>query len=419
MSRSVLYISQAAPLPARRRTWQQARALAQQGWKVRVLCPRRRGACETECQDGIRIVRFAQPFEGRGRAGILIEYAFAALVIGWALSRELLKERVDVLHVVNPPDWIALAALLLRPLGAKLVFDLADLTPRLYQAKFARRDIAYRALCAINRAVLRRADLVITSNDDYRRIAIRLGRRRWRSKPTIAIHSYPEFVANRPSPRSPGPLRIGYLGILGAQDGVASLLQAVSILRAKTDLPEFELQVVGDGPEAASLRELSRGLGLQNCVKFLGFLEGEARDRTVAAFDIAVACDPLNRFTRRISLNKIFAYSGLGLPIVATPLPGTRRLMGDAAQYTSNDTAQALADELEAMLRSDVRRLAFAQKARDRASRQFSWAKEAEAYVAAVENLADPLTRPAPRSPAPPDSHPGPGTSVPAPPSTG
>jgi glycosyltransferase involved in cell wall biosynthesis len=338
--------------------------------------------------DGIRITRFAQPFEGRGRAGLVLEYAIAALSIGAALVRELCIAQPRVIQVVNPPDWLAAPALLMKPLGIRVAFDMADFTPHLYEAKFGRGGAIYRTLNWINGMVLRHADLVVTPNAAYRRIAQRMGRRS--AARTIAVHSYPPVGGPRPFARPVGLLRIGYLGVLGSHDGVAALLQAVGRLPRDGGLAEFELVIVGDGPAAPELRSLTSRLGLEQNVRFLGFLEGEVRDAAVAAFDIAVACDPVNRYTRHISLNKIFVYAAFGVPILATPLRGTQRLLGDAAAYTADDSAYAIADGLRTLLRDAGLRRRLARKALERAERHFNWDTEAARYAGAVAALVAP-----------------------------
>ena len=44
---------------------------------------------------------------------------------------------VDVVHACNPPDLLFLVALLLRPGGARFVFDHHDLVPELFLSRFA------------------------------------------------------------------------------------------------------------------------------------------------------------------------------------------------------------------------------------------------------------------------------------------
>ena len=48
----------------------------------------------------------------------------------------------------------------------------------------------------------------------------------------------------------------------------------------------------------------------------------------IRTFDIGIIPDPKNDFNDKISMNKVFEYSALGVPSVAYDLAETRRLLG-------------------------------------------------------------------------------------------
>ena len=72
-------------------------------------------------------------------------------------------------------------------------------------------------------------------------------------------------------PRSP---RILFVGRLVRRKGADLLLSAFSTLR--TEFPGLRLDIVGDGPELGSLRNLVRSLDLTEFVTFWGALRGQA-----------------------------------------------------------------------------------------------------------------------------------------------
>ncbi len=376
---TVLLVSQTVSLPARRRTWQQAQALTQAGWEVRVLCPRGQGQRQRETIDGVQIRRFAQLFEGSSKAGLLAEYVLALTLLIAHLIAARLRGRIDVVQVVNPPDWLVIPALLLRPFGTRIVFDMADFSTYLFEAKFGRRSALMPAVVWLNRLALRIPDLVLSANETYRRIAAVKGRRS--PGTTLAVYSYAEHLPPI-SARVPGPLRIGYFGVLGSQDGVDRLIEAASRLRSA----KFELIIVGDGPALPSLREFARQAGLSNA-RFTGFLSGEAREAAIASFDIAVIADPANRYTHSISMNKAFAYAAHGLAIVSTPLRETKRLL-PCALFTRNEDPAALSECLERLLLDESLRKHLGEAARARAKAAFDWHPQSARYVAAMNTLA-------------------------------
>jgi glycosyltransferase involved in cell wall biosynthesis len=74
-----------------------------------------------------------------------------------------------------------------------------------------------------------------------------------------------------------GRVRVGYFGRLSSEKRVDSLIRCFAKLSDRSKFP-MEFVVVGDGPEADSLRELSEYLGLGNSISF----EGHISDPLVA-----------------------------------------------------------------------------------------------------------------------------------------
>jgi len=262
---------------------------------------------------------------------------------------------------------------------------MTDLSIALFEAKFGRqRGFLYNVVALLNRTALRVPDLVITSSEVYRRIAIRVGKRTPGS--TLTVHTYLEKLSSAQGTREAGALRIGYFGVLGSHDGVDLLIHAVALMQSKR-FPEFECVVVGDGPALPSLLQLCRTLKVEKRMRFLGFLDGAARDAAVASFDIAVITDPVNRYTRALCMNKAFVYAAHGLAIVSTPLAGTKRLLGSAAAYAESDTPEALADAIGVLLLDNDKREVLARTVRSRAETNFDWTAEALKYVTAIDAL--------------------------------
>ncbi|HSR08278.1 MAG TPA: glycosyltransferase family 4 protein, partial [Bryobacteraceae bacterium] len=71
-----------------------------------------------------------------------------------------------------------------------------------------------------------------------------------------------------PRPRLAGPPRIGFAGRLVPEKGVDVLLRACHLLRG--DLPQLQLDIVGDGPALSHLRAFAEELRLGECVTFHG-----------------------------------------------------------------------------------------------------------------------------------------------------
>ena len=259
---SCLIIVENLPVPFDRRVWQEALALAEAGWQVSVVCPKSHlHPQHEEVIDRIFIYRHPTPLEARGKLGFVFEYASALYYetrLAWKVFR---RHGIDVIHACNPPDLIFLIAIPFKLLGAKFVFDHHDICPELYTAKFGRRGMGYKVTRLFEMLSYRFADLVITANNSFKRLcAPRNGKN---LGDIIVVRSFPDpdkfsLVAPDPIPSTRPRFVIGYVGIIGDQDGVDMLIRAVSILRKKHHDFEFVCRIVGDGPSCDSVKALAR-----------------------------------------------------------------------------------------------------------------------------------------------------------------
>jgi glycosyltransferase involved in cell wall biosynthesis len=307
------------------------------------------------------------------------------------LLRLALLSRVAAVQFCNPPDWSAVVALMVRRPRTAVIFDLTDLTPLLYEAKFGSHGALYRLSRAIFALAVQRADLVLTANDLYARyVTLAAGRSR---STTVPVASYlPESSeANSAAQQLDSScasrrLVVGYFGVLGIHDGVDRLISAAAAIRKRHDTPDFRLEIIGSGPAISKLRQLARQEP-PGSIHFHGFLQGDELERALRNFDVAVIPDAATRYGHSISLNKLFVFAGLALPIVSTPLRQTQRLLGNAAHFADGDSPEALALAIEALLRNPESRRSLARAALERSQTRFRWTAEADRYVRAVEAL--------------------------------
>ena len=388
---SCLIIVENLPVPFDRRVWQEAQALAAAGWQVSVVCPRSElHPQEEEVIDGIFIYRHPAPLEARGRFSFIFEYA-SALYHEARLTWKVFRQRgIDVIHACNPPDLIFLIALPFKLFGTKFVFDHHDICPELYTAKFRRRGIGYWATRLFEMLSYRCADLVITANESFKRLcAPRNGKR---LSDITVIRSFPDpnkfsLVAPDSATSARHRFVIGYVGIIGDQDGVETLVRAIAILHRQNLDVDFVCRIVGDGPSCESVKEIARREQLGDLVEFTGYLRGQELLKTLSTFDIGVIPDPKNPYTDNITMNKVFEYMFLAKPIVSFKLRETMDLVGECGVFADEETPESLAEAISFLIGDRTLRLKLGEAGYRRARDLFSWRSEAQKLVEAYERL--------------------------------
>lgn len=388
---SCVIIVENLPVPFDRRVWQEASALRDAGWKVSVICPRtEQYPASFEVLDGIEIYRHSLPAEGRKTLGFLAEYGAALFHELRLLLKIGFSGGFDVVQACNPPDLIFLVAAPFKLFGKKFVFDHHDVCPELFEAKFGKRGLLHRILTFLERRSFQSADLVISANETYRGLAIGRGGKRPEDVVTVysvADRSRVRRVPEDPALRAGARLVLGYIGIIGDQDGVDHLVRCMHILCVEQGRSDIRAVVVGDGPALATVELLAKRLGVADLITFTGYLKGEALLAAMSTFDIGLIPDPMNAYNDTISMNKVFEYSALGVPSVSYRLRETQRLLGAAGTYADNEDPSGLARACATLVDDDSLREEKGLAAKAYADAHFEWAREAEKLVSAYERL--------------------------------
>ncbi len=379
------------PVPFDRRVWQETRSLVDKGVDMSVVCPIMLGFDATEeTLDGVTIRRHPLPVEVSSAKGYLREY-YAAWRGESRLLRRLWREKkFDVIHVCNPPDTLFISALPYMLRGVKLIYDQHDRSPELYKAKYGKRGMFHRGLLAAERMTFALASVVIAPNQTHAEVAT--GRGRVPSEKVFVVRSIPdpeEFQAPaaQPAPEFPFDRLVGYLGVMGEQDGVDLLIRAAEHIVRTKGRTDVGFVLMGGGPAYPYVTQLARELGVDANVEFLGYVDRRFAAGVLESCDVCVAPDPKNVYTDGCTMNKIFEYLTLGKPIVQFDLVEDRRIAHDASRYAENNDPVSLAENILAVIDDEEGKAAMSVSAKER-FKEFSWANEAEnlalAYAAAA-----------------------------------
>ncbi|SDS07554.1 glycosyltransferase family 4 protein [Microterricola viridarii] len=391
----VLIIVQNLPVPLDRRVWLECKALADQGYSVSVICPKGPGDPSYQLLDGIGIYKYRPAPEAQGVLGFAVEFIWSWLLTA-GLSIRVRRERgFDVIQACNPPDTYWLLAALWRVRGVRFVFDQHDLNPELFLSRFgeprsAAMRVQYRGLLWLERMTYRVADRVISTNASYKAVAERRGRRDPSS--VTVVRSGPDTRLMRPvypdaGIRGGAEHLICYLGIMGPQDGVDTLLDVMEELVHRRGRTGVHAVLLGFGDCLDDLKARCTALGLDSNVRFTGRVGPAEIAQYLSASDLGVGPDqktPLNDIS---TMNKTMEYMAYALPSVSVDLVETRVSVGDTGVLVPSGDIAAFADALESLLDNPERRVELGIAARRRVVEELDWKPQAQAYVGVFDDL--------------------------------
>jgi len=394
----VLHLSENLPLPFDRRVWMELGALRDAGWGVTAISPMgEQWTAPEEVIDGIHLLRYPPPPPTKGVLSYVWEFLYCWIHTARLSLVALARHGFDVIHAANPPDTFWAIAVFYKLFGKRYVFDHHDLCPELYLSRFGeerRGSVLFRALGFLEWAQFRTADLVISTNESYRQIAITRGG--MPESRVVVVRSGPSrarFATVRPvdeSLKRGKKFLVAYLGVMAPQDGVDHLLRAARVLVEERGRKDVAFTLIGSGDSFDDLRVLARELRLDDCVQFTGRIPDEDVEKILATADVCVSPDPRNPLNDVSTMNKVLEYMACGRPIVAYDLREHRFSAADGALYAQPNREDDLAAQIEVLLDDPERRRTMGTYNRQRFLERMAWEYSAGELLRAYEILCGP-----------------------------
>jgi len=399
--RRVLFLVENLPSPFDRRVWQEATALRDAGYAVSIICPTGRGyEAKFEAIDGIDIHRYALPAEAEGALGYLVEYS-AALAFTFALSwKVFFKRGFDAIHACNPPDLFFLIGGFWKLFGKKFLFDHHDVNPELYEAKFGRRGLLWKAMVLLEKLTFKTADVSLATNESYKRIAI--GRGGMPPEKVFVVRSGPSLERMKVLPaveslKKDKKYLVGYVGVMGRQEGIDYLLRAAAHIVHDLGRKDVHFGLVGGGTSLDEMKRLAGELGLADYVTFTGRVPDAELLAMLNTADVCVNPDVANEMNDLSTMNKIMEYMSLGKPIVQFDLAEGRFSAQEASLYARRNNALDLAEKIVHLLDHPEERARMGEFGRRRVVEELEWRHEVPKLLQAYDTLwapAKPRTAP-------------------------
>jgi phosphatidylinositol alpha-1,6-mannosyltransferase len=231
------------------------------------------------------------------------------------------------------------------------------------------------------------AAAVVANSNNSRNLLVELG-----VDPELVrvIHPGVELTRFKGEPRQPdGEIRILSVGRLWPRKGHEQVLRALVPL--KECLPRLRYWIAGTGGKEPELRQLCTELGLDEIVRFLGYVPEEELPGLYRQCDLFVLAN------RRLSSDDMEGFgivfleaAASGLPVVGGITGGVPDAVNDGVNGLLVDTENidALAEALGRLAQDEELRLRMGRESR-RWAEGFSWSR----FASQIRRLSDQVAR--------------------------
>ncbi len=250
----------------------------------------------------------------------------------------------------------------------------------------------------LERITFKTASVSIATNESYRRIAIERGG--MSPEKVFVVRSGPSLDRLKILPPSPAlkcgrKYLVGYVGVMGRQEGIDLLLQSVRYIVKEKGRQDVHFGLVGGGTELDALKAMAQELGVAEYVTFTGRVPDAELLAMLNTADVCVNPDVANEMNDKSTMNKIMEYMALGKAIVQFDLTEGRFSAQEASLYARRNDPIDMAEKILSLLGDEDRRRSMGNFGRMRVANELSWDHEVPKLLAAYEAVFEPHRKPA------------------------
>ena len=313
------------------------------------------------------------------------------------LAEVVQSVRPDILHAHSPVLNVLPALRVARRARIPLVYEVRAFWEDAAVDHGTAREggVRYRATRMLETYALRRADRVTTICEGLKREIVSRGIPD--AKVTVIPNAVdPAAFRFHPTPDErlkaslglSGKTLLGFIGSFYAYEGLDLLIQALPRVRER--VPDARLLLVGGGPEEASLKALTKQLGLQDLVVFAGRVPHGDVHRYYSIVDVFAYPRRAMRLTDLVTPLKPLEAMAQGRILVASDVGGHRELIrdGENGVLFAAGSADALGDVINRLLAQRDRWPGLRERGRRFVEEERTWSRSVARYGEVFGSLA-------------------------------
>ena len=306
-----------------------------------------------------------------------------------ALTKLHKRNRYDVIHIHNMPDFLVFAAWYPKFTGAKLILDIHDVVPELFANKFRTRlKSAYVGLLkATEKMSSKFVDHVIVSNHLWHKTVI--ARSVSKQKCSVVInHVDPEMFSRHARTRNDGKFIVLFPGSLQWHQGLDIAIEAFAYFQTKVPNAEFHIYCGAGGDRQDELRRLTQKLGLEGSVRFNGGVALDEMAQVIANADLGVVPKRADSFGNEAYSTKIMEFMSQGVPVVVSRTKiDTFYFEEGVVHFFPSGDSQAMAEAMLDVINNQELRQSLVARGYEYVERN-SWGRKKKEYLDLIDSLS-------------------------------
>ena len=166
------------------------------------------------------------------------------------------------------------------------------------------------------------------------------------------------------------------MGVIGQQEGIENLLDAIKYLVSEKKITDIKFIVVGSGPYWEEVVRIAKDMNIEKYIQFTGYIPDEELYEVLNTADVCINPEYSNPFTDKSTMVKIMEYMTFGKPIVQFETTEGKISAGDASIYVTENSPGKFADALLNLLKDDEKRENMGKIGRKRIEDVLGWHKQ-------------------------------------------
>jgi glycosyltransferase involved in cell wall biosynthesis len=373
------------------RVRREAEALTERGDSVDFICLKGKSNKANTLFSGVRLIPISM---GRYRGSNPVTYVFSYFAFLFAAFF-----RLTYLHLISPyqviqvhtmPDFMVFTALIPKLLGARVILDIHDLMPELYQSKFGLPKTHWfiKFIIWMECISVRFADRAITVHKPLLNALEEHG-----NPPEKFI-----ILINLPDPKifnnhkaslsmSKSEFMLIYHGTVAKRHGLELAIQAIANL--KDEISQIKLQIIGGGDDIPRLINLVKTLGLNDRIDIVdGFVPIEELVPVILEADVGIVPILYDSFTKYMLPVKLLEYIILHKPVICSRTETIEAYFDDSMiQFCIPGNAGDLTEQIRFLYKNPERREQLIINA-DRFSQEYNWLQQKQLYYHLIDELS-------------------------------